>query len=114
PPRHVNDGSAATRWMPLDSDTEPWVAVDLERLVTVRQVILTFTGEGDRGFVVESSRDRTTWAVMADHSHPPTDAAPGTWRIDVPEVVALQIRVRLLPGGETPCGVSELSALGRL
>ncbi|MFF4259817.1 hypothetical protein ACFY1L_52620 [Streptomyces sp. NPDC001663] len=75
---------------------------------------LAFAGDNVQGLVVETSRDRSAWTVIADRSNRPPKSADGTWRINVPEIVALQVRVRMLTYGEPPCGVSELSALGRL
>ncbi|MCL8017227.1 glycoside hydrolase family 2 TIM barrel-domain containing protein [Streptomyces sp. AS02] len=115
PSRQVNDGCATTHWLPLDGDREPWVAVDLERLVTVRRVHVEFVTDGDHGFVVEASRDRLAWTVIADRSRVlPRDTGSRAWWIDVPGVVALHVRVRQLTDGERACGVRELSVLGRL
>lgn len=114
PSRHVNDGSAATYWAPLDSDGEPWVVVDLERLVKVHQVQLTFPTAGPYRFVVEASKDRTTWAVIADRGGQAGTSTSRMRHLDVTEVVALQVRVRLLPADGLPSGVTELSVLGHL
>ncbi|MFJ8750920.1 glycoside hydrolase family 2 TIM barrel-domain containing protein [Streptomyces sp. NPDC102441] len=114
PSPHVNDGSAATYWAPLEGDDGPWVAVDLERLVTVRHVQITFSDAGPHNFVVEASRDRTSWTVIADLGN---ETSPSTSRIRdlcVDKAVALQVRVRFLPDGGPVPGVTELSVLGDL
>ncbi|MFJ9376736.1 discoidin domain-containing protein [Streptomyces sp. NPDC101455] len=54
---HVNDGSPTTYWAPLDGDNEAWVAIDLERLVTVHHVQITFPGEGRPQFCPGKSAD---------------------------------------------------------
>jgi hypothetical protein len=115
PPKHVNDGSPATTWMPLPGDQDAWVAIDLERLVTVSQVRLEFPTQVRPRFVIEVSCDPSTWTVItdvADHARPLADR---TCRIAVPEVVARQVRVRIVAtGDEPPPAVAELSVLGRL
>ncbi|MGW0197513.1 discoidin domain-containing protein [Nonomuraea sp. NPDC003201] len=90
-------------WAPQAEDSEPWVAVDLERLVKVRQVRLEFPTAGRYGFVVEASRDRTDWTVIADQSRTGTSTSR-IWHLDVPEIVTLQVRVRLLPTDGPPSG----------
>jgi glycosyl hydrolase family 2/F5/8 type C domain-containing protein len=114
PARHVNDGSPATYWAPLEGDREPWVAVDLERLVTIHQIRLTFPTAGAHRFVVEASRDRATWTVIAERSGQDGTSMTRSRSLDVAEITARHVRVRLLPANGQPAEITELSVLGRL
>ncbi|MER7795496.1 hypothetical protein [Streptomyces sp. NPDC097640] len=90
------------------------MAVDLERLVRVQQIRLEFSAVGRHRFVIEASRDRATWTVIADQSGPSGTSTSRRWHLEVPEAVALQVRVHLLPVGGLPYGVTELSVMGCL
>lgn len=114
---HVNDGTPETSWAPSPRDPAPWVAVDLERLVTVSGVRVEFTEPGPHRFVVEASRDRDTWTEIAAPVHASPSDASTRHDLEATETVALQVRVRLLhphdDADEAP-GIVALSVLGRL
>ncbi|MEV6544133.1 glycoside hydrolase family 2 TIM barrel-domain containing protein [Streptomyces sp. NPDC051665] len=114
PSLHVNDGSPTTYWAPLDGDNESWVAIDLERLVTVHHVQITFPGEGRRRFLVEASRDRAAWTVIADLSAEGGLSTARVQDLGVDKTVARQVRVRFLPDSDAAQGVTALSVLGHL
>ncbi|RDG39621.1 glycoside hydrolase family 2 protein [Streptomyces corynorhini] len=113
-PRWVNDGSPATHWAPGPDDHDPWVAVDLERLVTVGRVDVVFPEPGPHRFVVEASTDRTTWTVIADRTARERPSTSRSRTVEVAGITALQVRVRLLPTEGLITGVTGLSVLGRL
>jgi hypothetical protein len=80
----ANDGNAATFWQAAPGDTNAWLRVDLERIVTVSQTKLIFPTAGNWRYKIEVSDDgENHWRLVADQTHggntsaTRTDAAPG-------------------------------------
>ncbi|HEY3559052.1 MAG TPA: glycoside hydrolase family 2 TIM barrel-domain containing protein [Kribbella sp.] len=111
PSMHVNDGSTFTYWAAATTDDDPWVLVDLERLVAVERVDVTFH-EPDNApeYVVEASDDRRRWHLVAEHSAATTHM--GTHRIPARGVTALQVRVRIRPTQGSTAAIADLSVRG--
>jgi hypothetical protein len=61
-----NDSNAATFWQANADDTNRWWQVDVERAVTMEQVKLTFPGEGNYRYKIETSGDGQHWTLAAD------------------------------------------------
>ncbi len=67
--RFANDGKVDTFWQAADEDENPWLRVDLERIVTVRGTKLTFPAAGDWRYKIEVSDDgESHWKLVADQS----------------------------------------------
>jgi beta-galactosidase len=67
--RLANDGHPATFWQAAASDTNAWLRVDLERIVTVQKTKLTFPSEGDWRYRIEISDDgESGWKIISDQT----------------------------------------------
>jgi beta-galactosidase len=67
--RLANDGNAATFWQATAGDTNAWLRVDLERIVTVQKMKLTFLTEGNWRYKIEISDDgENGWKLVADQT----------------------------------------------
>jgi hypothetical protein len=74
--RFANDGDAATFWEADAGDANAWLCIDLERIVTLDNVKLTFPAGGDWRFRVEISDDGNGgWRLVADQTQGPAGAA---------------------------------------
>ena len=69
--RLANDGDPTTAWRAMQGVKDPWWQTDLERIVEIRAVKLTFPSHGDHRFVVEASLDGANWSLVDDYSHVP-------------------------------------------
>ncbi len=67
--RFANDGNDATFWQADINDTNAWLSIDLERIVTVSSVKLIFPSEGNRHYRVEISDDGNNgWKLISDQT----------------------------------------------
>jgi beta-galactosidase len=67
--RLANDGNPATFWQAAAGDTNAWLRVDLERIVTVSQTKLTFPTPGNWSYRIEISDDgETGWKMISDQT----------------------------------------------
>src|SRR5208283_1728732 len=67
--RLANDGNPATFWQAAAGDTNAWLRIDLERIVTVSKTKLTFPTEGNWRYKVEISDDgEGNWKLIADQT----------------------------------------------
>jgi beta-galactosidase len=67
--RLANDGIPATFWQAEVGDTNAWLRIDLERIVTIRKSKLTFPSEGNWRYKVEISDDgERDWRLVADQT----------------------------------------------
>jgi len=65
----ANDGNPATFWQAADGDSNAWLRVDLERIVTVQATKLTFPREGNWHYRVEISDDgENGWRIVSDQT----------------------------------------------
>ncbi len=65
--RMANDGNQATFWQAVAGDTNAWLQINLERVVTVSKAKLTFPTEGNWRYQIEISDDgETNWKPVAD------------------------------------------------
>ena len=114
--RSANDGNAITAWQAAPGDKAPWLRIDLERVVTVGAVRLTFPSAGRWRCRIELSLDgEHDWRTLA--ADVPVDA-PNPWTsVPVPGATASgrYLRVALLdwPPGASP-GIGEIAASGSI
>jgi hypothetical protein len=67
--RFANDGNAATFWQAETTDTNAWLRLDLERIITVSTVKLSFPFDGNWRYRVEISDDGNSgWKVVSDQT----------------------------------------------
>jgi beta-galactosidase len=113
--RFANDGDNATFWQADASDTNAWLRIDLERIVTVSKVNLTFPNEGNRRYRVEISDDGSEgWKLISDQ----------TQNVDTKQTQSLSaannvtgrfLRVIFVAKPDTkPVEITEVQAIGHL
>jgi beta-galactosidase len=65
----ANDGNAATFWQAGGDGPDEWLRLDLERIVAVGKIRLTFPSEGNWRYRVEISDDGSSgWRVVSDQT----------------------------------------------
>ena len=68
--RLANDGDSATFWQAAAGDTNAWLRVDLERIVTISKTKLVFLATGNWRYKIELSNDgENDWKLLADQTH---------------------------------------------
>ena len=109
-----NDGNPDTAWESRTGDASPWWQVDLERIVTIEKIHLTFPTAGVTGCRVEVSDDgNSAWRQIGDYSGKPIPA----FSLDLPVTGKISSRyIRLtFPGvGEKPASLSEIEVICQL
>jgi len=114
--RSANDGSSLTAWLAAPGDATPWLRIDLERVVTVEAVRLTFPAPGRWRYRIEFSQDgEHDWQVFAENAQTET---PNIWTshtVKGSPVSGRYLRVTLLgwPEGSAP-GIGELAVTGAI
>ena len=113
--RLANDGNVATFWQAAEGDTNAWWQVDLERIVTVSKIRLTFPAEGNWRYRIEISDDGSSdWKLVAGQTQ---TASAKKVRDDTtqPGVRGRFLRVTFtgLPSGP-PAALAEVEASGTL
>jgi hypothetical protein len=113
--RLANDGNAATFWQSAADDTNAWLRVDLERIVTVSKTKLTFPTNGNWRYKIEISADGDNgWKLLADQTQAASaekvrsDAAQNS-----PRGRFLRVSILGAPSGQAPA-LSEVEVQGRL
>lgn len=73
--RLANDGNPNTFWQAAAGDTNAWLEVDLERLITVNQTKLAFPTAGNWRYKIEISDDGGSgWKLLADQTQTASDS----------------------------------------
>ena len=114
--RLANDGDPATFWQADAGDRNPWLRVDLERVITISKSRLEFPSEGNWRYKLEVSDDgEHDWKLLADQT---TNSDTSKERSDVARNLSLRgrfLRVTVVsaPVGQPPC-LSELEVTGTL
>ena len=111
----ANDGNDNTFWQANNGDTHAWWQVDLERIVMVSKLKLTFPAEGNWRYRVEiSDNGNDGWKLVSDQSR---NASTDKVRTDAAQndVRGRFLRVTFtdLPDGKS-AGIAELEVLGNL
>jgi hypothetical protein len=77
--RLANDGNPATFWQADAGDRNPWLIIDLERIVTVSQTKLTFPSQGNWRYIIEISADgESNWKLLSDQTQTANSSAERT------------------------------------
>jgi beta-galactosidase len=114
--RNANDGSVLTSWLAAPGDPAPWLRIDLERIVDITALRLSFPAAGLWRYRVDISPDGDRdWRIFADETRTET---PNFWTShDVHGLPATgrYLRVTLLgwPEGAQP-GLGDVSATGMI
>jgi hypothetical protein len=110
--RLVNDGNAATYWAPAPGDLHPWVAIDLERIVTVHRLIVTLQSPGRYAIHAEIETADGQWKVLADQAT--NDVAQATVELPTESQTGRKVRVSVRRATGEPAGVAEIRVAGKL
>ena len=115
-PRHVsrlvNDGNAGSFWAPALDDQAPWVAIDLERIVTVRRLMLTWATPGRYAVQAELETADGQWAVLARQAL--GDSIQERVELDTEALTGRRLRLRVSAAPGTAVGVAEIRVAGKL
>lgn len=110
--RLVNDGNPATYWTPESGDSDPWISIDVERIVKLQDLVLTFPKAEKYGFVADVQTADGSWKSLAKE-------ASGIDARTVRKIAALpltgrRIRVRVLSPDKSMPALSEITIIGVL
>lgn len=111
-PRLANDGDAASYWAPGEGDAEPWLLIDLERIVTVHRLIIGLRAPGRYALRAEIAGVDGKWAILTDL--PMADYPDANVELPTEAVTGRKIRLSLRAAGAGSVGVAELRAAGKL
>lgn len=110
-PHFVNDGDAATYWQAAPGDTAPWVMVDVERVLLIKRLQITFPTEGGYGFVAEVQHG-DSWDLLAEQ-------APGSDVTRVRDIATqalkgTRVRIRVIASRHLLPGIAEIRVAGQI
>lgn len=110
--RLANDGDPATYWSAAAGDTACEVTIDIERVVEVHRLTLTFPQAAPYGFVAEVKDRQGNWQKLVEQIE--GQDASQTRSLDTAALAGREIRVTLrVPAGAIP-GLSEVQITGAL
>jgi hypothetical protein len=105
----ANDGDPATDWQPAAGDSQPWLTVDPERILTYRRLHIRFSPAGRCNIGAEAQAVDGTWLPLAS-----TLGTSGTLELATPAIQGKSLRLTLsIPPGAT-CGIAEVGITGTL
>jgi len=111
--RFGNDGNPATYWEAANNKPGEWWQVDLERIVTINRVNLSFPSEGDWRYKIETSEDRQNWQLVIDDSKFPQSIQ--TKSETCASIVGRYVRITILNmPPNTPPRISEVQIFGKV
>jgi hypothetical protein len=105
--RLVNDGDAASCWKPEAKDADPWITLDLERIVAIKRIVVRPCGPGRYALEATVEQLNGQWLHLA--TLPLQDT--GDVVLELPTEAWTGRRVQLkVKGG----GIAEFNVIGRL
>jgi hypothetical protein len=111
-PQLANDGNPATWWAPAAGDTVMGLTIDLERIVEVHRLTLTFPQGASYGFIAEVQDRQGNWQKLVEQVEGQDDRQTRT--LETEAVAGRLVRVRLrMPAGAV-AGLSEMLVMGAL
>ena len=110
--RLVNDGNPATYWAPAPGDAEISFTLDMERVVEVHNLTLTFPQAAPYGFVAEVQDAQGNWQKLAEQIEGPDTTAVRAVETEAHEGRYVRIHLRV-PSGAV-AGLAELQVKGEL
>lgn len=110
--RLANDGDPSTYWSPAAGDNEQTLAIDLERVVEVHSLTITFPQSAPYGFMAEILDEQGKWRKLVDEFPGMQDAI--TRKLETEPVVGRRVRIRFWPPKDAIVGISELQVTGAL
>jgi len=108
----VNDGNVETYWAPVVGDTAMDVTLDLERVVAVHRLTLTFPQAAGYGFVAEVQDRQGNWRKLVEQIE--GQDMGRTRSLETEAVEGRKVRIRLRVPEGAVAGLSELQITGAL
>jgi hypothetical protein len=114
--RLANDGNPATFWEASADDTNAWLRVDLEKLVTVTQTKLTFPSSGNWHYKIDlSANGSSDWKLVTDQTQTTSDSVQREDRAANTEARGRFLRVTIVqPPDGKPASLAELEVQAKL
>jgi hypothetical protein len=111
--RLANDGNPATFWQAAEDDKNPWLRVDLEKIVSVNRTKLMFPTDGNWRYRIELSEDgESNWKLVADQSQNSSLAKDRTNLADSPPRGRfLRVTITGAPSGKA-AALAEVEVVG--
>ncbi|RZF66312.1 beta-galactosidase [Sphingomonas populi] len=110
--RLANDGNAATYWAPATGDATGTITIDMERVVEVHRLTLSFPQAGTYGFVAEVQDSQGTWQKLAEQIEGQDSSQTRT--VETEAHAGRNVRVRLRAPAGAIVGLAELQITGAL
>lgn len=110
--RLANDGDATSYWIPAQDDPEPWLLIDLERIVTVHRLIIGLRAPGRYAVRAEIAGTDGAWAILTEL--PMADYASANIELPTEAATGRKVRLSLRPAQPADAGVTELQVAGKL
>jgi cold shock CspA family protein len=110
--RLVNDGNAASWWAPAAGDTAMSVTIDIERVLEVHRLTLTFPQAGAYGFVAEVQDRQGNWRKLAEQIE--GQDAGQTRSVETEALDGRKVRVTLRVPQGAVAGLAEVQVTGAL
>jgi beta-galactosidase len=105
--RFANDGNPATFWQADAGDTNASFRVDLERVVTVSKIKLTFPTPGTWRYKIGISDNGDSWKLLTDQANAGSTSAERTDVIPAGSPAGRFVRISIV---ESPAGQSAALA----
>ena len=112
PSRLVNDGDSATYWMAEAQDGDPWILVDLERIIAISRLVIGVRAPGEYAVRAEVEDSNGSWTVLTDL--PMTHYAQTTLELPTEAQTGRRVRLNLRAAAAENAGVAELHVAGKL
>ena len=110
--RLVNDGDAATYWAPAAGDATMALTIDLERVVEIHRLTLTFPQPAAYDLVAEVQDSQGNWRKLVDEFA--GQDANQTRALDTEPLEGRKVRIRLSVPSGVIAGLSEVQVTGAL
>ncbi|WP_420137311.1 glycoside hydrolase family 2 protein [Sphingomonas sp.] len=110
--RLVNDGNPDSYWAPAAGDATMGVTVDLERVVEVHRLTLTFPQEAPYGFIAEVDDGKGGWRTLVEQIEGQDTRRVRT--LETESIAGRTVRVRLRPTAGAPNGLAEIVVTGAM
>ncbi len=110
--RFANDGNPATYWSPLNGNAESTLVVDLERVVEVHNLTLSFPQAAAYGFVTEVENRQGQWIKLLEQIEGQDSSQ--TRKLETESVEGRRVRIKLRPPAGAVVGLAEIQVGGAL
>lgn len=110
--RLANDGDPATYWAATAGDATTALTIDLERVVEIHRLTLTFPQAAAYGFIAEVQDREGGWRTLAEQAERREDSR--TRSVDTAKIAGRKVRIRLRVPPGAISGLSELQVGGML